>query len=51
MENHRTNTYEHGNVSIVVHRPHLDEKERQKREETLRRALAAYGKETMKRKG
>lgn len=50
MENHRTNTYEYGTFSVVVHRPALDEKELQKREATLLRALAAYGKETMKRK-
>ena len=40
----RTNTYEYGLVEIVVHRPALDDKERQKREEALRRAVTAYGK-------
>lgn len=51
MERHRTNTYEYGCVSIVVHRPELDDKERQKREAALLRAVTAYGKETMKQKG
>lgn len=50
MEKPRTNTYEYGLVEIVVHRPALDDKERQKREDALRRAVAAFGKETMKRK-
>lgn len=51
MEQPRTNTYEYGLVEIVVHRPALDDKERQMREATLRRAVTAFGKETMKRKG
>lgn len=46
----RTNTYQYGLVEIVVHRPILDEKERKKREETLRRAVEAYGKRTIKMK-
>lgn len=50
MEQPRTNTYEYGHVEIVVHRPGLDDKERQKREEALRRAVMVFGKETMKRK-
>lgn len=44
-------TYTYGNVEIVVHRPVIDDKERVKREETLRRAVAAFGKATMRRKG
>lgn len=40
----RTNTYIHSHIEIVVHRPGLDDKERQKREEALRRAVTAYGK-------
>ena len=47
----RISTYTYGNVEIVVHRPAIDDKERMKREETLRRAVAAYGKATIKRKG
>lgn len=50
MSQPQTNTYIYGNVEIVVHRPGLDDKERQKREETLLRAVTAFGKETMKRK-
>ena len=42
----RSNTYTHGLVSVVVYRPSaLDEKERQKREKNLERALARYGRE------
>lgn len=44
MTNDRTHTYEYGNITIVVHRPDLDDKERLKREATLKTALAAYGK-------
>lgn len=49
MEQPRTNTYVYGNVEIVVHRPGLDDKERHKREEALRRAVMAFGKESMRR--
>lgn len=41
-------TYKYGNVEIVVHRPDLSNEERAKREATVRMALIAYGKETMK---
>lgn len=51
MDQSKINTYQLGLVEIVVHRPALDDKERLKREETLRRAVTAYGKATMKRKG
>lgn len=44
----RTTTYIYGNVEIVVHRPVLDDKERCKREENLRRAVVAFGKEMHK---
>lgn len=44
----RTNTYTYGLCEIVVHRPALDDKERHKREDTLRRAVAAFGKELHK---
>ena len=40
----RTHTYEYGNVTIVVHRPALEENERIKREATRKTALAGYGK-------
>lgn len=49
MEHQLTNTYQYGNVEIVVRRPALDSKERQKREDSLRRAVTAYGKETMRK--
>lgn len=49
MNQPRTNTYQYGLVEIVVHRPVLDDKERRKREETLRRAVTAFGKETMRK--
>ena len=48
MNQPRTHTYQYGLVEIVVHRPGLDEKERHKREDTLRRAVAAFGKEMHK---
>lgn len=51
MEQYKTNTYEYGNIEIVVHRPVLDAKEQQKREESLKRAVMVYGKDTMRRKG
>lgn len=47
----KTTTYQYGNIEIVVHRPLLNAKEQAKREEALKRAVMAYGKETMKRKG
>ena len=46
----RKNTYRRENVEIVVHRPEIDDKERLKREETIRRALATFGK-AAKRQG
>lgn len=49
MNQPRTHTYQYGLVEIVVHRPGLDEKERHKREGALRRAVAAFGKETMRK--
>lgn len=49
MQQPRTNTYQFGLVEIVVHRPVLDDKERQKREDALRLALTAFGKETMRK--
>ena len=45
----RTHTYQYGNVEIIVTRPVLDDKERQKREDALRLALTAFGKETMRK--
>lgn len=49
QEERTTHTYEYGFASIVVHRPVLDDKERQKREVALQRAVAVYGKEAAKR--
>ena len=43
-ENHRTSTYEYGNVSIVVHRPVLSEEEEAKRKRRIATALELYGK-------
>lgn len=51
MEQYKTNTYRYENIEIVVHRPVLDDKEKMKREASLERALVAYGKETIRRKG
>ena len=48
---YKTNTYESEFFSIVVHRPVLDDPERKKREENLKRAVAYCGKEMLKRKG
>ena len=45
-----TSTYQVGLVEIVVHRPTLEDKERQKREATLKRTIAAYGKSLMKQR-
>lgn len=44
MQQYQTNTYHHNNAVIVVHRPVLNEQERQKREQRLHRALVAIGK-------
>ena len=49
MDHPRTNTYQYGNVEIVVHRPALEDKERRKREEALRRAVMVFGKETIRK--
>lgn len=46
---YQTSTYERGFVSFVVHRPVLDDQERQKREENLKRAVACCGKSMLKR--
>lgn len=51
MEQYKTNTYKHGTVEIVVHRPVLSAQEQKKQEASLERALMVYGKETTKRKG
>lgn len=42
-------TYIYGLVEIVVHRPTLSDQERKKQEAALERAVATYGKETMKK--
>lgn len=44
MTQDRTHTYEYGNITIVVHRPGLDDNERRKREAVLQTAIACYGK-------
>ena len=44
MDQCATHTYKYGCAEIVVHRPILDDQERRKREETLRRALNRFGK-------
>ena len=41
----------HGNAEIVVYRPILDDKERKKREDNLKRALAVFGKAMIEAKG
>lgn len=43
-EGYRTKTIKRGNVTIVVHRPILTEKERATRERIVETALSNYGK-------
>ena len=45
-----TTTYQHGNATVVVYRPVLDDKERKKREANLCRAIALMGKEMYQHK-
>ena len=49
MNKPRTHTYQYGPCEIIVHRPVLDDKERVKRENAVKRALTAFGKETMRK--
>lgn len=42
---YRTKTIKRGNVTIVVHRPELSDKERAKRERAVETALSNYGRE------
>lgn len=49
-ENHRTSTYEYGNVSIVVHRPVLSEEEESKRKRRIVTTLELYGKASYRSK-
>lgn len=44
------NHYTFGNAEVVVYRPVLDEKERQKREAEIIRALTEYGKDQVRRR-
>lgn len=46
----KTSTYQRSLVECVVHRPTLDDNEREKREAALLRAVTAYGKAIAKRK-
>lgn len=48
MDQCTTHIYQYGCAEIVVHRPILDDQERKKREESLRRALSCYGKALMR---
>lgn len=48
--NMTTTTYQHGNATVVVYRPMLDDKERKKREKALCRAIALMGREMCKQK-
>ena len=43
-EGYRTKTIKSGNVTIVIHRPILAEKERAKRERIVETALSNFGK-------
>ena len=43
-EGYRTKTVTRGNVTIVIHRPILTDKERERRERIVETALANYGK-------
>ena len=46
---HHTRTYDCGHVSIVIHRPVLDDQTRQKNEANLLRALACCGRSMHRR--
>ena len=46
----RTTTLQHGNVTIIVHRPVLTEQERAKREQQVQDALGGVMREYYKRK-
>lgn len=39
---YRSKTIKHGNVTIVIHRPELTDKERTKRENAVEAALSSY---------
>ena len=41
---YRSKTIKRGNVTIVIHRPELSDKERAKRERVVETALSAYSK-------
>ena len=43
---YRTKTITRGNITVVIHRPILDEKERVKRERAVENALYQYSKAT-----
>lgn len=43
-EGYRTKTIKRGNCTIVIHRPILADKEREKRERVVETALSNYGK-------
>lgn len=43
-EGYRTKTIKSGNCTIVLHRPILSDKEREKRERIVETALSNYGK-------
>lgn len=44
-EGYRTKTIKRGNFTIVIHRPILSDKEREKRERIVETALSNYAKE------
>ncbi len=48
--NDRTTTLQYGNVTIIVHRPELTEKERAKREQQVQDAMGGVMREYYKRK-
>ncbi len=47
--NYQSKTVKRGNCTIVIHRPELNEKERNKRESAVLAALAQFGKRTYSR--
>lgn len=50
MSDSTTKTIQHGAVTIIIHRPVLDEKERAKREQQVKDTTATVMRDYLKRK-
>lgn len=50
MSDSTTKTIQHGAVTIIIHRPVLDEKERAKREQQVKDTTASVMRDYLKRK-